>query len=302
MTRLVGLQDISPTSFIAGKHLSGKVISIKSYDKATKLAAITLESLSASSSIAPVNGGIVTVEIELKGNWAEGAMETFSVGLVVIVSSEFVRVVKRKPSRAGKEEESIWRIQFGDGIKGFTAERAEDRTPFQWINSEAARESLPSDSQGATKLTSLVHRVAGHPRVATVQRPSTRTSTATTTQESSLDDDLTRFGTLQEVTNGSPKVVTVAGGGKRVRIETQDVAEGGGEPRKKQKSEEREQVEEDIVEKVLGDAERDAQRKLEKVMKQTSPTGWPRELSVTAVSSAGVSLFLHPFPLVFSSR
>ena len=131
------LQDISPTSFVAGKHLAGKITSIKPYNDGTKLATLILTSLSSSPSMPEAVNALPTVEVELKGKWAKEALGSFSLGLVVIVSSEYAKVVKRKQQAGEKRANSGYRIQFENGIKGFTAAREEDRTPFSHANPDA---------------------------------------------------------------------------------------------------------------------------------------------------------------------
>lgn len=59
---------------------------------------------------------------------------------------------------------------------------------------------------------------------------------------------------------------------------------------KKQKVEAREMVEETKEAKVLNEAERIAEEKLQKIMMEKKPQGWPAGLSITAVSSVKVSL------------
>ena len=129
------LAEISPSSFVAGKQLSGKISALKPYNDGTKLATLVLTPLT--SSPEPF-----TIEIELKGKWAKEAMGTFSVGSVVIISSEYAKGVKRKQGPGGKEGKSAHRIGFENGIRGFVAAREEDRTPFHHVNPDAIGEPL----------------------------------------------------------------------------------------------------------------------------------------------------------------
>ena len=145
------LQDISPSSFVAGKHLAGRVNSLKPYNDDTKLVMLILKALSPSPATSQAANALPTVEIELKGKWAQEAQGTFLVGLVIIVSSEYANVVERTQQRGVKRGDPEYRLQFENGIKGFIVEREEDRTPYHFINPDPIRESFAYDSRNCNR-------------------------------------------------------------------------------------------------------------------------------------------------------
>lgn len=130
----------------------------------------------------------------------------------------------------------------------------------------------------------------------TVAAPRNLPKSSSTTLHTPLRGDHGAIGgseLLQEVTNQLSNTNRTAGGPKRARTKSMDTLSVVERPEKKQMIE---KVKLEEVEEmgILVKAERAVEEvaaldKLEKVMKETKPPGWPAALSTVALSSSGVS-------------